>query len=459
MVIKGQTLPATRATDKLLSTADYNINQRKHVVLFVRFLPLIFFSLYLTFTVSVFAFGPWMWPIQNGFELYTFLFFNQVALAVGYTLGALRRPRKYYWRWGYQRLLNVSLFFNLLLLLPTALSRTGSWIPNVVEGLRNPGIVYYLANARQADGGNVVEYLRILLSPLLVLYFPLAVFYWQKIGQKQKWWVALVVLWTAAIWISIGTNKGLADYVLLIPWFVFSSFLAKEFRLRKSTKILFTGLFISFLIGFFFFFTAGNMQRTGGGIFYLETPNVAANENHPLLQNVPNNIKVGITSLSAYISQGYYGLSLSMQQPFLPMFGVGNSFFFYRNTARLLQNPDIEYRPYPARLEKDGWSATVNWSSIYPWIASDVSFPGTIFVVFVIGYLFARSWLETVVSRNPFALVLYGQFSLMLFYFSANNQVLQTGEGAIAFISILIVWAISRRAIKHNGGQRNAATY
>jgi hypothetical protein len=399
-----------------------------------------------------------MWPIKNNFELYTFLFFSQVALAAGYVIGALRRPRKYYWRWSYKELLTLSLFLNLLLLLPTSWSRTGSWIPNVVEGIRNPGIVYYLANARQAEGGNAIEYLRILLGPLLVLYFPLAIFYWQKIGRKQKFLVILIVLWTAATWIAIGTNKGLADYVLLIPWIFLSSFLAKEFRPAKGTKIAFFVFAAVFLIGFFFFFTAGNMQRTGGGVFYMETPNVAANEDHPLIKSAPNNIKVGITALSAYISQGYYGLSLSMQKPFLPMFGVGNSFFFYRNAARLLQNPDIEYRPYPARLEKDGWSASGNWSSIYPWIASDVSFPGAIFVVFIIGYLFARSWLETVASGNPFAVVLYTQFSLMLFYFSANNQVLQTGEGSVAFISILIVWALSRRRIRHSERKADAAT-
>ncbi|MEZ4733812.1 MAG: hypothetical protein R3E79_42495 [Caldilineaceae bacterium] len=205
---------------------------------------------------------------------------------------------------------------------------------------------------------------------------------------------------------------------------------------------------VGLLVLFFVLFTKGNIDRTNGGMFYLEPSGVAADENHLLLRRLPHTVKAGIIGLSSYITQGYYGLSLSLQQPFIPAFGVGNSFFLYRNAARILSVPQIELIPYPTRLEQYGWNAYTNWSSIYPWIASDVSFSGTIIVVFLIGYFYARSWLETVYTLNPVAVVLYAQFSIMLFYFSANNQILQTGEGLFSFICIFGIWAITRRKFK-----------
>ena len=102
-------------------------------------------------------------------------------------------------------------------------------------------------------------------------------------------------------------------------------------------------------------------------------------------------------------------------------------------------------KPYPVRIEKYGWDSVGLWSSIYPWIASDVSFSGTILVVFLVGRLFALSWLDTLSGHNPFAVVMFSILAIVLFYFPANNQMLQSGEGFTAFWGILLLWLRSRR--------------
>src|SRR5947209_16926019 len=50
----------------------------------VRLFPIIFFIGYLTFTVILFAVGPWDWPILNGAKLYIFLVLAHLALFLGY---------------------------------------------------------------------------------------------------------------------------------------------------------------------------------------------------------------------------------------------------------------------------------------------------------------------------------------------------------------------------------------
>jgi len=158
----------------------------------------------------------------------------------------------------------------------------------------------------------------------------------------------------------------------------------------------------------------------------------------------PGSVRTGIVGLSFYVSHGYYALYLSLQKPFVPMFGVGNSIFLTQQAVRITGNQEIGKLSYPKRIEEDGWDALGLWSSIYPWIASDVSFPGTILVVLLIGRLLALAWSDARSGQNPFAYGMLAQFVIMLLYFPANNQTLQFGEGFTAFWAILVLWLVTR---------------
>jgi hypothetical protein len=164
-----------------------------------------------------------------------------------------------------------------------------------------------------------------------------------------------------------------------------------------------------------------------------------------MLRYLPTgSLRTGIAGAAYYITHGYYALYLSLDKPFVPMFGVGHSIFLTQQAVRVTGDPTIGTMSYPKRIEEDGWDAYGLWSSIYPWIASDLSFPGTLLAVFVIGRLFALAWFDSLTGRNPFAFGMLAQFAIMLFYFPANNQTSQFGEGLTAFWVILILWLITR---------------
>ncbi|MBZ5524459.1 MAG: hypothetical protein LAP21_19650, partial [Acidobacteriia bacterium] len=148
---------------------------------------------------------------------------------------------------------------------------------------------------------------------------------------------------------------------------------------------------------------------------------------------------------------GYYALYLSLKEPFVPMYGAGNSMFLTREAERFLDLPGFSQRSYPARIEKYGWSVNQLWCSIYPWIASDISFPGVIVFVFLVGHFFALAWLDTLMA-NPFALLAFTNFLIMLIYFSGNNQMMQSGEGGVAFWVLLFAWLLTRTPIMNRRG-------
>jgi len=336
---------------------------------------------------------------------------------------------------------------NAVLFFPTNVFRTGSALPNVGQALVDPGSAYATTMALRDSGTPIIEYVRMSLGPFTVLLLPVIVFYWPYVKPLYCVIGAVVILGTVAMFVAMGTNKAIVDTVLVLPWLLFSAHCARlvHFNLKGIFSVGIASMLL--LIGCFSFFASTMSTRAGSPASHGYFPNVGmyADPTNVMLTNESSLLKAGALGLDSYITQGYYALYLCLKEPFVPMFGVGNSLFLTHQAARVTHDPGIMRLPYPARIEKYGWDELALWSSIYPWIASDVSFPGTIVVVFLIGRIFALSWLDTLDGTNPFAVTLFTEFVVMLFYFPANNQLLQSGEGLTGFLGILCLWGLTRR--------------
>jgi hypothetical protein len=411
----------------------------------IRYAPIIFFLVYLSFTVFVFYFGPWHWPVNNGTKLYVFLALAHLALFLGYRSVVNRAPRHYPGKWSFDRLVIIALVAQLLLLVPTSSFRSGSYLPDIWSGISDAARAYETSNRFRAEGGGIAEYLRIAFGPFLFMLLPLTVFYWQRLGWIVRALSAFAILGFLAIYVAIGTNKAIADFVLLVPCLVLAGSMSGALRLSRTYKIALIGFSAGAFLLFIMFFGLTSVSRNRGEsqVSSFGRIGISADSNNFMVRYLPESQKAAAISLTSYLSQGYYALYLSLDEPYIPMFGVGNSFFLSHNAARVLDNPEIEWMAYPMRLSR--WDGYGNWSSIYPWIASDVSFPGTLIVVFLIGRLFALSWLDTLEGSNPFAVGAFANFLIMLFYFSANNQALQTGEAFTSFVGCVAFWLITRR--------------
>ena len=443
-------------------TANLVQNQPKSLSTrtWVRVFPILFFFAYLNFTVFLFVLGPWEYPVESAFRLYLFLALAHLALLLGYLSVPFSNPAGYSGKWTLSRLIRSSLVLNLLLLLPTSRFRTGRFIPDIISGITDPGGAYAQSLTLREGGEPVIEYIRIFLGPLLYMALPLTVFYWDQLSRKMRIAGLTSILGTVVLFISMGTNKGIADTVLLIPCLVFAAHFAGKSKLsrKKVVRVATASLLALFAFLAYFGFAVSSREGSPLAAGYLLTAHTRVDEDNFLVRNLPPPAATAMIGLDIYLTQGYYALSLSLQEPFVPMYGVGNSMFLYRQAARITGNARISEQPYPVRIEKYGWDAEGLWSSIYPWIASDVSFPGTVLVVFVIGRLFAQSWLDTLGGNNPLAVVMFSIFVIMLFYFPANNQILQSGEGLTAFWGTLILWRRSRgRALAARKYARPAA--
>ncbi|HEY5589185.1 MAG TPA: hypothetical protein VIK86_09565 [Candidatus Paceibacterota bacterium] len=479
----------------------------------IKYIPLIICGGFFGFTVIIFAFGPLDWKINNEFELYSFLVSCIIALVFGYILAIKKgkTPNNELNLNTNNILLMCSIVF-LILYIPTVFSRTGKFYPDFLTGLYNAGKAYKISYEYTLNGSKVVEYLRIVFSPFLIMIVPLTLFFMPKLSKKVKIVGLFVMVCMLILGISQGINKISADFtsqiVLFFTLLLFSNY-KKGFNIKFRLKILSTIILICAL--FFMYYSSTMVSRIemdiskgtapavvltptdqNGSIINEKTeitttipettidsnlnPDVkpetiddsinnsvikyalfgyaVEKENYYLLSLLPNRIRSTALFLSSYVSHGYKGLSIAMSHKFTSSYGFGFSNFLTHNFLKIVGKENYESyifkRTYVAKTSENGWVTGEVWSTFFVYPASDITFFGTVLVVFLIGYLFGLSWKDTLITKNIFAVVVFFNFCMMIFYFSANNQIFQSGETCVGFIVMIVLWFITRHFLTIN---------
>jgi len=386
--------------------------------------------------------------------LYSFLATVQIALLIGYGLGLRLKPRLYRGAWSVPKLVKFALALNLIWIVPTFLMRSGAEsasLTNVFNtifgGILDPGQAYQSKQEATAaiQETSVIAYATQIISPILWLMTPLCVYYWGKLPRTLKALFAFAVFTDILIWMAIGTNKGIFDLALMVPFIFLASKPHLIAKVRGQTLIKFAAIVL--IIGGLLFIQFSTTQKSrGGGEAFIDdsSAGISLNYENWLLAPFPDDKKASAGALMSYMTQGYYPLSLALTEPFVFSYGVGNS-YYYTGIVQSFTGPNtISDLTYPARIERYGWDRWGRWHSIYPWVASDISFIGVPFFVGAIGWLLAAVWRESLAGTNPFAIALLALLVIMIFYFPANNQVLAFSRTANAFFVLLFMWAYTR---------------
>lgn len=419
--------------------------------------PLIFFQLYLSFSIILYAFGPWPWENPNQNLTIGYLLAAQLFICFGYLL-SWKKVRKENLLVGVNpnlysykalKFIKFSLFINYAVFVPSSLSRTGGFFPDLLLGLTNTGLAYN-SNLERLDHGNpyvIFEYIRIILSPWIIGIFPVAVVYWRQISPLLRCLSFGAFCLNIFLYIGTGTNKGLADFVITIPWLIFLGVSVGYLSVRFRPRLFL--IFGFFLIGFLSFFGAGQIQRQGNagiaGAFNSGDGIIYADRDHLVSTLLPEILVIIYESMARYITQGYYALSLTFDIESPTTFGFGNSMFLSRNADALMKTDYFTTQSLPSLLEESaGWSMTGLWHSIYPWLASDFGFLGTLFVMGILGYLMGISWGLSLVAPRPITIIVFYLLLVLFYYIPANNQILQSGESAAALLFCCVYVFISK---------------
>lgn len=412
----------------------------------VAYYPIKLFLGFLIFTEVLFFLGPVDYSVPNPLLLAMYLAIVNYALFWGYKSGV--KNYNYARRYpvlDYHHTLKFILLFALIMVIPRMMSfwNTGTITPSlilnkVIEGITASSDMYY-AKADRSVG--MLEYALMIADAITFMAIPLGVYNWKKISAFFRSVLFLIIISEVVIWIGIGTKKGILDALIIIMMIVLAlnpNFILNPWK-HKKAAIAFCSCIFLFLI----YFVVSYLSR-----YNVESIAALVDKSHNVIkpyysENFPIEISMFLSSIEDYLCFGYYSLgeALSTSETMFS-YGLGNSWFTINIGEKL--GVDVLPMTYQYLLQNTiGISATQQWHTIYVWLANDLTFWGVPVVMFFIGKYYAYSWIETVTGRDFFAPGVFALFSIMIFYFFANNQVISFSF--IPFVVLLFLWKFKIR--------------
>jgi hypothetical protein len=151
----------------------------------------------------------------------------------------------------------------------------------------------------------------------------------------------------------------------------------------------------------------------------------------------------GIESALFYPTHGYRGLAESLTQPFVFTDGYGGNRALNRYLVQYVGAPDQTLYTYPARTEfARGYPAGLVWHTIYPWLASDLTFLGAVLSMGIVGWAVAAMWIRSVMTRDPVAIGILAYLAILVAFIPANNQIGTSQTNLIGFVTLTVVFML-----------------
>lgn len=262
-------------------------------------------------------------------------------------------------------------------------------------------------------------------------------FYWFKNIQKSAKFVLFINILLDLFYCIcfIGTQRSIVTLVILF----LTIFLVKIRRAtkeeRKKYKRIFGFTVLCAVILFSNVLLARKTLWADGDIAYNA---YGWDYNNWMIFLIPSmDAKYALCNLISYLTQGFYGLSLAFQVPFEWTYGLGGMRGLNSIVSQISPIPILEDHTYPLRAGKVfGVDGLASWYTMFPWIASDWTFLGTLLLMYFIAKLFMKCWIQVIKCDNPLAFVMLTLLVMMYVFSIANNQLfVERGE---SFATIVI---------------------
>ncbi len=435
----------------------------------MRSLPIILVLLYVGLTFSLSIIGPMKYIGYEYWRVTIFMILIILALGSGYILAHRRiivirhRPSYVYVTKKLEEKRNRRMirFVKASILIALFACLVEFWDlyrmnPNLLN-VTSIGANY--AASRENFNGNSYSFailLRFVTSFFRNVSFILGLYYLPKLSY---WFKGLWGLFLGTyVWIYVvgyGTQKALAD---ILVYFILIAGIKMIDMSAKYRRVIIGSCVVCVIIALVVFtimqssraasigLTAENYVNRSDGLAYFDTE-------HIIFKIFGAEIGFGLALiLTSYLSSGYYGLSLCLQLPFVWCYGVGNSYALSVFASRFLGCDNMYYQSYLYRMEEAfGRNGLRSWNTIFPWLASDLSFMGVVLLFFVLGYLYAYMWDEILKYRNPVSILLFANLCLAFVFLPANNQLFSGIDACMSTPFVILLWILAHRKFNLQG--------
>ena len=424
------------------------------------YFPLKLVMAYLIATIFIYVIAPWDFKTVNPVLTYSLLFVYILSFGIGYMMNLKKaKPsnqimiNKNYLMLCFYILLVVNFFVLFIQLMRvngySSFNITSLW-NKIITGLQNPSTNYYLiqeiydSNSYSYFMGTIGSLLIKFSTPFSYSIVIVSSVYFKRFNKFGKFFSILNILTYLVKYLTMGTNKGVMDIIIILFSTILLSFFHGDIKIKKKT--FFASLATVLIVGITYFninLSDRYFGKNWMNNYYLSNT-IKLKEDPLIFKILPESTQTLIVSLSSYLGQGYYGFSLATDVEWTPMYGIGNS--QNKVYSQAVNNPIVMENTLQYKTEqKFGWIAGTTWSSLYSWIANDLSVYGVPIFMFVFGYLFAMAYRDSVEKSNDFAPIIFTYFMIEIFFIPANNQISISSESEASFIFMLLIWLISRK--------------
>lgn len=295
---------------------------------------------------------------------------------------------------------------------------------------------------------------------LFAILVPFSVYYWRSLRGGMRTLVIFSLVPYLASFVYIGTMKGIGDLGIIAAASFAGCYGLRPKRRDDIGSTDLTGRITSPLVppnsvsywknrprALKYWLVAGGIILVGvmSNLLGGRAVNISQTPTIPVISDLfGDRFAAGLMTIWIYPTNGYTGLSQVLNIPFV--FSGGASMpVFAQILGKFSGTPDPMLLSYPVRNEAiNGWSATMTWSTAYAWVASDLTFLGTIAAMAVLGWMVAHFWMGARRGRDPLSLSIFSLLAYVVAYLPANNQIFLTRYTATGLITLLIVYALRR---------------
>jgi hypothetical protein len=420
-------------------------------------LPFMAVILYLFSVIVIFWAGPLEWPVTNTIELAVFQASSLVIIVMGYSsVSPSRIPKGS--GVNLRPLFYIGVISVILLQIPVTLTYTGKYPWDVIQSIMDQRQTYedMLDQLSEGQGTRlIVPLLRAIVSPLFYAALGYGLLHFKSLRMLQRVLLLVAILCPVNLSLLRGTDKEIADVLIILSGFLLVSYYRKRLNLTHDTSHIkgSQGKWMSLLAVvavclFLAAFSFKKLERLGGNIdFCFGDGVICADYSGPILSSLPDFVAFGYAMVDFYLTNGFYGLSLALQQPFDSTLGIGHSAAFLGLYERFTGDPDLFTYSFIGKISNAGWDHRYYWPTIFTWLANDVGFFGSLLIVGWMARWFRQSWSDAVYSSNDLAAIVFVFLCIAFVYLPANHQLAQTLDSYFASIIALIAWKFTRKRL------------
>ena len=284
--------------------------------------------------------------------------------------------------------------------------------------------------------------LYVLFSPVRFFLMAYCVLVFRKLSLSSKICFYAFIAATVLHSLIQGKNVGLGYIVIEVGVAYFLLCLKKhDFKKYKRVALIGGGVFVLYFV----FSITLRTEAYGGSM----EDQLLVSPDSWLVSVFGIRGAVGIMRLVSYLSHGYKGLNYCLQLPFVWTKGYGGAMGLDSYISQYFHIPSQLPNTYPVRMENAfGYSGLTSWPTVFPWWASDLSFPGVIIFMFFIGRFMCSLLKASYCRSDLLASVVFSYFFIMIACLPLNNQLLQTRPAFLTTVAFLFLWFFTRFQVK-----------